>query len=53
MICELKTYVEEVHEKFNKCFEGNPPEDLKTLLDKIDLPSVYQMIMKILITQSN
>ena len=36
-----------------KLFEDNHPKDLETLLDKIDLPSVYQMIMKILITKGN
>ena len=40
MICQLKKYIEELHEKITKCFKDNFPKDLETLLDKIDLPSV-------------
>ena len=34
-------------------FKDNPPKDLKSLLDKMDLPSVCHTIMKILITKGN
>ena len=53
MICQLKKYIEELHENFTKLFKESPPKGLITLLDKIDLPSVYHMIMKILITKGN
>ena len=53
MICQLRKYIEELHEKFTKLFKDNPPKDLETLLDEIDLPSVYLMTMKILITYGN
>ena len=49
MICQLNRYIEELHKKF----KDNLPKYLKTLLDKIDLPSVYLIIMKILITKGN
>ena len=51
MVCQLKKYIEELHRKFIKLFKDNPPKDLETLLDKIDHPSIYQMILKILITK--
>ena len=53
LICQLRKYIEELHKKFTKLFKDNPPKDLETLLVKIDLPSVYLMIMKILITKGN
>ena len=34
-------------------FQKESPQDLETLLPKIDLPSIYIMIMKILITRGN
>ena len=34
-------------------FSREPFKDLETLLDKMVLPSVYQMIMKLLITKGN
>ena len=36
-----------------RLFKNNPPKDLETHLDKIDLPSVYLKIMKILILKGN
>ena len=53
MICQLNEYLEELPEKFTKLFKDNPPKDLETLLDKIDLPSGYLMITKLLITKGN
>ena len=53
MICQLKKYIEELHEKFTIHFIDNPPKDLETLFYKIDLPSAYLSIMKILITKGN
>ena len=53
MVCQLKKYIEELHEKYIRLLKDNPPKKLKTLLDKIDLPSVYLMNMKILITKGN
>ena len=53
MVCQPKKYIEELNQQYNRIFKDNPPKDLKTLLDKIDLPSVYLMIMKILITNGN
>ena len=29
IVCQLKTYLEELHEKFTKLFKDNPPKDLK------------------------
>ena len=53
MVCQLKNHMEELNWLYNRLFKDNPPKDLRTLLDKIDLPSVYHMIMKILITKGN
>ena len=53
MICQLKKYIEELHENFTNLFNKDPPEDLETVLDKIDLLSVYHVIMQILITKAN
>ena len=43
MICQLKKYLEELHEDFTKLFNDNPPNDLET----------YLKIMEILITKGN
>ena len=53
MICQLKKYFEELHEKFTKLFKENQPKDQGTLLVKIDLPCVYHKIMKMLITKGS
>ena len=49
---QLKNYIEDLNQKYIRLFEDNPPKDLKTLLDTIHLLSVYEMIMKILMTNS-
>ena len=46
MICQLKKYIEELHENFTKLFKDYPDKDLEILLDRIDLCSVYLKIMK-------
>ena len=43
MICQLKKYLEELHEKFTKLFTDNPPKDLE----------IYIKIIKILTTNGN
>ena len=53
MICQLKKYIGELHEKYIRLFEDNPPKDLKTVLDKIDFLSVYLMITKKWITKGS
>ena len=53
MMCQLKKHMEELHEKFTKLLKDNPARDLETLLDNIDLPSIYLKIMKILTTKGN
>ena len=52
MICQLKKYIEELHEKFTKLFKDSPSKDLETLLDKKDHSSAYLVIMKILSTRA-
>ena len=47
---QLKSYIEDLNQKYIRLFEDNPPKDLRTLLDTIHLLSVYEMIMKILMT---
>ena len=53
IVGQLKEYIEELNEKYIRLFKDNPPKDQKTHMDKIDLPSVYLMIMKTLITKGN
>ena len=52
MVCQPKNYIEELDQKYIR-LKKNASKDLKPLLDKIDLPSVYLMIMKIVITKGN
>ena len=53
MVCQLKKYIEELHENSTELFKDNPPKDLETLMDKIGPPSICPMIMIVLITKGN
>ena len=40
MICQLKEYIEELHENFTKLFEDNPLKDLETLCPPSSNPHI-------------